>query len=187
MDLDPCGEFGIGAAEIADHLLDAGVMSAQSKLVTPASTKAAMSLMAIARSTSILWPVERCHPPFRIREMVYPGLISMRSWSWTLTFRIEWHRGRRGVTKPALSKARDPEPAGAVWVRTGDVRVCAHPVVGMGLALFCREHGHDGGQGIDRETLACRQMKHFAAQLEESPTTALHQSFVRPPVQRPPR
>jgi hypothetical protein len=43
-------------------------MSAQSKVVTPASTNAAMSATACAGST-VPWPPARCQPPLMIREI----------------------------------------------------------------------------------------------------------------------
>src|SRR5438105_1908208 len=60
----------------------------------------------------------------------------------------------------------DPQPAGAIGIGTGDLRVRSHPVVPVGRALLCREKRQYGGKRIDRKTLPCRHRQHLALEIE---------------------
>src|SRR4051812_25900487 len=91
---------------------------------------------------------------------------SVAAYSWVFV-PGEGHGGHVGVAKDALSHAGDPEPARAMGIRAGDLRIRRHPVVGMRGALLRGQERQQGGQRIDREALARRQMEHLPFELEE--------------------
>jgi hypothetical protein len=54
-------------------------------------------------------------------------------------------------------------------IGTGDFRIGAHPIVGIGDALLGRQQGQQGRQGLQLAALPGRQFEHFAVQFEIIP------------------
>src|SRR5688572_18086389 len=113
-------------------------MSAQSKVLIPASTNVAISSMAPSRSTGP-WPPASCQPPLMIGN--------------TCHFRM---------AKCADTRARNAEERAAVRIGTGDVGIGGHPVRGVSHPLFGGKDRQQCCQRVDRKRLAIRKAQIFS-------------------------
>src|SRR5262245_7983775 len=96
-------------------------MSAQSKVVIPLSTNAAMSAWALLAAGTTPCPSASCQPPLMIRDIEYPGVSSTRTCArGAPRGRLQRHHGDVRMIESRLRRAVDPEPSAAVRVRTGD-------------------------------------------------------------------
>src|SRR6185312_3611545 len=119
-------------------------MSAQSKVVMPASANATMSPTGSAARIR-LWSVASCQPPLMTREISWSGASLMRDIA-DKSVMVEGYGCGVSMAKAATPQAGDAQLCAAMGVRTGDFGVARHPVMPVGRALLGGEQRQHGGQ-----------------------------------------